>query len=604
MAAPGPHASAGRAGSAAAGECLRVGDWRLDPGSQRLIRGDTEHTLDPKQMSVLAHLAERAPELVTLEALLARSWPGVVVGDNSVHKVVAQLRRLLGDDARRPRYIETLARRGYRLVAPVTASPGDVSAAGSQYSGIRPLTERIVVGRFHRDTDDAALAALCAGFREGLIEVLATRPTVRIIETSLGEQADYEVHGRLQRAANGTTVSVRLIDVSAGELLWAHSFERPGDSLADLNPGQVAAVVGGIVWDHRRIETAYSGMNAEARREAIRASIQQHRFAMGAGGNQRVAMEHWRRALDLDPRFLWAAINLTAVLANRTYQPGSLDGYTPLAHDMARRVLSISHAHFGGKRWEFPLARVLHEVDLDFDTAEQLYLRAKAVGMPPQTMDLHLGGLYIARGDFDQAIIRLKGARDFALGPDQSEILVTLGWARAGEGRYRRAMEDAQAALAWVSPGSLLHRWAQRVLIQASWHAGHHDQARRLADGHWQRYADTYSLYLPGVMALVGRSAEARALLEATAKRHAEGRLGHCASSFLGHYFLGDLDQAFVWLDRVIDNRETMYLGVIRYASFLEGLRGDPRYHAAIARLNAIEAQGSPLRADLAGYLD
>ena len=94
----------------------RIGDWWFDPLLARLWCDGEERHLDPKEVSVLRHLAEAAPNPVSIEELLDRSWPGVVVGDNAVHQVVGRLRRALGDKARNPTYIETLPKRGYRLL--------------------------------------------------------------------------------------------------------------------------------------------------------------------------------------------------------------------------------------------------------------------------------------------------------------------------------------------------------------------------------------------------------------------------------------------------------------------------------------------------------
>lgn len=99
---------------------LSIGDFVLDIPSQRLQKDGEEHLLDPKDMSVLLHIAEAAPGLVSTEELLARSWPGAVVGDNVVHQVIGHLRKALGDSARAPTYLETLPRRGYRLLQPVS----------------------------------------------------------------------------------------------------------------------------------------------------------------------------------------------------------------------------------------------------------------------------------------------------------------------------------------------------------------------------------------------------------------------------------------------------------------------------------------------------
>lgn len=108
---------------------VAIGDWKLDPASQRLVRDEQHRALNPKEIAVLDRLARRAPALVTTEELLAGHWPGVVVSDHAVHVVIGRLRKKLGDDARSPKYIETLPKRGYRLIAPVdvgTVTPGPV----------------------------------------------------------------------------------------------------------------------------------------------------------------------------------------------------------------------------------------------------------------------------------------------------------------------------------------------------------------------------------------------------------------------------------------------------------------------------------------------
>lgn len=101
-----------------------VGAWRLDALTGELWRegAPTERQrLEPKVAEVLLHLAGRASQVVSRDELLAAMWPGVVVGDDALTQVVIKLRKALGDDARRPAYIETLSKRGYRLIATVSA---------------------------------------------------------------------------------------------------------------------------------------------------------------------------------------------------------------------------------------------------------------------------------------------------------------------------------------------------------------------------------------------------------------------------------------------------------------------------------------------------
>src|SRR4029077_2361664 len=79
---------------------------------------------EPKIMQVLVVLAERAGEVVTRDELMSRVWNGVFVTDAALHAAIRDLRRLFDDDAERPRVIETIRKRGYRLIAPVTGPEG------------------------------------------------------------------------------------------------------------------------------------------------------------------------------------------------------------------------------------------------------------------------------------------------------------------------------------------------------------------------------------------------------------------------------------------------------------------------------------------------
>lgn len=85
-----------------------------------VIRCDGKsYTLEPRVMQLLVYLCDRAGQVISAEQLLGDVWKGTFYGDNPVHKCVALVRRALGDDASAPRYIETLRKRGYRLIAPV-----------------------------------------------------------------------------------------------------------------------------------------------------------------------------------------------------------------------------------------------------------------------------------------------------------------------------------------------------------------------------------------------------------------------------------------------------------------------------------------------------
>ncbi len=99
---------------------FRIGGTLVQPDRLIVSIDGRDLALEPRMMEVLVALAEHAGEVVTAEQLLIEVWRGTFYGDNPVHKAIAYLRRVLGDDLKSPRYIETIRKRGYRLVAKVT----------------------------------------------------------------------------------------------------------------------------------------------------------------------------------------------------------------------------------------------------------------------------------------------------------------------------------------------------------------------------------------------------------------------------------------------------------------------------------------------------
>src|SRR5690349_5148976 len=93
-----------------------IADWIFDPNSRYLSSATAKHRLSPKAASVLSSLVQEPGRVWSREALLDTAWPDQAVGEEVLTQVIAELRRVLGDDFRRPRYIETVHKAGYRLV--------------------------------------------------------------------------------------------------------------------------------------------------------------------------------------------------------------------------------------------------------------------------------------------------------------------------------------------------------------------------------------------------------------------------------------------------------------------------------------------------------
>lgn len=100
-------------------ERFELAEWSIEPSLLRLTRGGEARSVGAKVMGVLLCLAGRPGELVSKDELVAEVWDGDAASDEALTAVVYELRRALGDDARRPRFIGTIRGRGYRLlVAP------------------------------------------------------------------------------------------------------------------------------------------------------------------------------------------------------------------------------------------------------------------------------------------------------------------------------------------------------------------------------------------------------------------------------------------------------------------------------------------------------
>jgi DNA-binding winged helix-turn-helix (wHTH) protein len=129
--------------------------FRLDEVNQCLWRENTRITLMPKPYAVLRHLVENAGRLVTHDELLNAIWPDTYVQPEVLRRYILEIRRVLGDQAEKPHFVETLPKRGYQFIAPVIET--EVSSLPSV-----SFTATKLVGR------QSELAKLDAHFEQAL----------------------------------------------------------------------------------------------------------------------------------------------------------------------------------------------------------------------------------------------------------------------------------------------------------------------------------------------------------------------------------------------------------------------------------------------------
>lgn len=97
----------------------KIGEWIVTPSLSRIERAGEGRAIEPKVMDLLVLLASKPGEVITHDQILVALWPGVIVGDDTLARCVSKLRRAFGDDVKSPAYVETVSKRGYRIIAPV-----------------------------------------------------------------------------------------------------------------------------------------------------------------------------------------------------------------------------------------------------------------------------------------------------------------------------------------------------------------------------------------------------------------------------------------------------------------------------------------------------
>ena len=110
-------------------ERYAFGEFTVDVAERRVARQGQDVTLAPKALDVLVELVRRAGRLVTKRELLDRVWPDSFIEEGILAVHVSSLRKVLGDDSRRSRYIETVSKTGYRFIAPVRAQSEPVPSS-------------------------------------------------------------------------------------------------------------------------------------------------------------------------------------------------------------------------------------------------------------------------------------------------------------------------------------------------------------------------------------------------------------------------------------------------------------------------------------------
>jgi TolB-like protein/DNA-binding winged helix-turn-helix (wHTH) protein/Tfp pilus assembly protein PilF len=289
---------------------FRFDTFELDLHTGELRKHGVRLRLQGQPLQVLAALLERAGDVVTREELRALIWTTdtFIDFDHSLHNAVARIREVLGDSAERPRYIETLPRRGYRFIAPVDAGdlpapsaavdsapvdsapaadlPGHLrltkshallltvfavlvisiaiwlARAGGASTSAAPRLNSIAVLPLDNLSGDPSQEFFADGMTDQLITDLAKVGSLRVISRTSVMQykgtrkglpeiarelnVDAIVEGSVIRSGQRVRVTAQLVQARTDQHLWAETYDRDLGDILKLQ-GEVANTIAGQV---------------------------------------------------------------------------------------------------------------------------------------------------------------------------------------------------------------------------------------------------------------------------------------------------------------------------------------------------------------------
>jgi DNA-binding winged helix-turn-helix (wHTH) protein/TolB-like protein/tetratricopeptide (TPR) repeat protein len=606
---------------------FRLGDWLVQPGLCRLSKDGRTVQVRAKVMDLLTYLAERPGEVIPKGRLLDDVWGSQSISESALTRTVTELRQALGDDAEQPRLLETIPKRGYRLIAPVAPVREAVNPPASGQANRVSTRRRTVLAAgavavalllgvaawawrgsghafpvtlavlpFDNLGNDPEREALADGFTEettaslGMIDpehlsVKGRTSTLRYKRTakSLAEigrelTADYLVESTVRVEGGTVRVTCKLIRVRDQAQVWVQSYDREATSLLGLQRDLSIAIAQEV---SRRLSPERLGaltrrqpQNAEAYVLYLSGRGFQNQATPSANAR---AIQYYERALTLEPDYALAlsglAFSKAAGVMNADAQPSAVG---PLARDAAARAIQ---ADPNLPEVQTSLGDVAFLIDQDWKRAEMALRRAIELDSRYALGHRILGHVLSQMGRHTEAAAAMQRAIDLEPLEPIHQALASQVAFQAHD--YSRAVEHAQRALAMES-----EFWIGFIqLAQAYEGQGKTDlalkmltNAERLPGG-----ANSKVLSLKGYcLAKAGRANEARDVLRTLETRSHERYVPPYAMALV-HAGLDEREAAFTWLDRAYDARDVhlMYLPV---DSKWDPYRTHPRFEALLER--------------------
>jgi adenylate cyclase len=296
---------------------FRVGHWLVAPSLNSISSKGTTVRLEPKVMEVLLCLAKHAGETLPKETLFHAVWPDTFVTDDVLTHSISELRRAFEDDAREPRIIQTIPKRGYRLIAPVSAACIAASpAAGAARDSIAVLP----FVSMSAEPDDEFFTD---GITEEIINALTQIPQLHVVARSsafsfkgkyvdarlVGEQLSVRtvLEGSVRRAGNRLRITAQLINAADGFHLWSECYDREMRDVFAIQDEIARAIV-----ERLKVTLEGSGLVKAGTNnlEAYQLYVKGRALLYRRGGAIPRAVECFERAvaLDSDYALAWAGL--------------------------------------------------------------------------------------------------------------------------------------------------------------------------------------------------------------------------------------------------------------------------------------------------------
>ena len=480
---------------------LRFGTYEVDLRAGELRKQGKRIKLQEQPFQVLAVLLQRPGEVVTREELRTQNWPEdtFVDFDNSLNTAINKLREALGDSADNPRFIETLPRRGYRFIAPVTGDAQMPSAsapassdtrvvvglfarhkkafltiafaaglilAGLGYGGYRWLSassssaiDSLAVLPFTNVTADPNTDYLSDGLTESLIGSLSRLPNLTVrprssvfrykakdvdIQKAATElQVGAVVTGRVTQHGDSLLVTAELTDTRRNRSLWSEQFDRKlSDALRVQREiaGEIATRLREKLTGEQKSQLANGGTNDP---EAYSLYLKgRYYWDKRTPEGLAKAKDYFQQAIEKDPNYALAYVGLGqyyGVLPEYTYTSGK--DTDPKAKAAAARALAIddtlAEAH--------ALLGAVHDGEWDWAAAEREFQRA--LELNPNSARTHVlySGHLKFLGRMKEAFEHLRRAID--LDPLNLNGIDNLAEAYIHTRQYAQSIEESKKIL-------------------------------------------------------------------------------------------------------------------------------------------------------------